>query len=162
MLETIKNYWKGLSRRDQQILMVGVPVIGLILFWGLLYQPMKDQIQAYQKALPQKRIDLAWLRQQQSQFSGDSQVSGQASDGRSIIAIIEQTAQNSGVKQSIQSLSPGATKNEARLLLSEADFNKWLKWSDVLAKDHQVKVKRLTVQKEDAANIAEIRVTFER
>ena len=77
--------------------------------------------------------------------------------------MIEQTAKASRVREAIQQLVPNSKENEVRVVLEQANFNQWVRWVDTLIKDYGVNVKQLSAERdEDAPNVAEIRITFER
>jgi len=81
----------------------------------------------------------------------------------SLLAVIEQTAKAHKLQKSIQQMVPGRSTQEVSVVLEEADFNQWVRWVDALSKQYAVNIKQLSAERDDErANIAEIRVTFER
>ena len=115
-------------------------------------------------ALPKMRENLVWMRTQAealengdinrdaSQFKGNDQ---------SLLSIVEQTAKRAGIQGAIQQLVPGKKGSEVRVVMGDAEFNKWLAWIDVLYKQYGVDIEQVVTEREDERpNIVEIRATF--
>jgi len=166
MKELISSYWRQLEKREQITLAIGVSIVGLILFYALLWQPWHKAIAHMETAVQPKRADLVWMRQQAELVKNGGVVSAakriKGAD-ESLLAVIEQTAKAHKLQKSIQQMVPGRSTQEVSVVLEEADFNQWVRWVDALSKQYAVNIKQLSAERDDErANIAEIRVTFER
>ena len=166
MLESLKNYWQQLEPRERVILGWGSLVGALILFYALIWQPWHKAIAHMEEALQGRRAALVWMRQQSEMVkrSGNDQpavmIRGQ---DQSLLSIIEQTARNNRVGESIQQMAPGANDNEVRVVMEQTNFNQWVRWIDMLFKQYGVNIKQLSAERDgDEPNVAEIRVTFVR
>jgi len=84
----------------------------------------------------------------------------QGSD-QSLLSILEQTAKRAGVQKSIQQLVPGGEGSEVRVVMGDAEFDKWLTWIDVLYKQYGVDIEQVATEREDERpNVVEIRAVF--
>lgn len=144
----------------------GAVLVFLILFYAIIWQPWHKAIAHMETAVQPLRTNLVWMKQQAELIEnggGSSTQQKVKGANQSLLSVIEQTAKTTRVRKAIQQMVPGRTPNEVRVVLEEADFNQWVKWIDLLFKQYGVQIKQVTAEREDdAPNIAEIRLTFER
>ena len=166
MKKIIQNYWQQLQPREKMVLGWGSLVVGLILFYALLLQPWHKAIDHMEGTLPVLRGNLVWMRHQSEQISsGATSANSVNLKGRdqSLLSVLEQTAKVSRVQGAIVQMIPGQSDSEVRVVLEEVNFNQWVNWVDVLFQQYAVSVKQVTAERDDEApNVAEVRMTFER
>ena len=166
MTEFLKSRWQQIEQRDRSILIWGSAVVALILFYALIWQPWHKAIAAMQGQIQPRRASLVWMEQQAELVrSGEFDNAAQSIRGadQSLMSVLEQTAKAAKVRESIQQMIPNSDKDEVRVVLEQANFNQWIKWIDVLFKQYGVGIKQMSAERDDdAPNIAEIRITFER
>ena len=165
MFETSLKYWQQLQPRERLILGWGGPLIIVILSYALVLQPWHKALAHMEMALPSKRADLVWMRQQSELLKqgGASNVQKFKGENQSLMAVIEQTAKASGVRSAIQQMVPRENNQEVSVVLEEVSFNNWVRWVDTLQNQYGVAIKQLTADREDdQADRAEIRLTFVR
>jgi len=163
--ETIVKKWLELQPRERLIVAWGGLAVFVILSYSLILQPWHAAIEHMQSALPSKRVDLIWMRQQAELLKQGGQVSKSTvkGQGQSLLSVIEQTAKASGVSKSIKQMVPGESNQQVSVVLEEARFSNWLRWVGTLQQQYGVAIKQLTADREDdAPDLAEIRVTFTR
>lgn len=166
MTDLLKSYWQKIEPRDRVILAWGGAIVSLILFYALIWQPWHNAISEMQERIQPRRESLVWMQQQAEWVqSGGLENAAQKIRGadQSLMSVLEQTARSAKVRESIQQMIPSAENDEVRVVLEDANFNQWLKWIDVLFKQYGVGIKQMSAERdEDAPNVAEIRITFER
>lgn len=166
MQKTFLDFWQKLQPRERIVLGVGAVLVSCILFYSLIWFPWHRAINNMQNALPEKRSDLVWMRQQAELISQPGSIASKATlkgEGQSLMAIIEQTAKSGGVRDSIQQMVPRQNSKEVSVVLEDASFNKWVAWVDILYKDYAVHIKQLSAERDgEKSDSADIRVTFER
>lgn len=117
-----------------------------------------------EQALPGLRSNLVWMRQTDEMLKrGGNLTVSQATEGsnESLLSVLESTARGAKIRESIQQLVPTKNNTEVRVVLQDADFNKWLLWVDTLYKKKGIDIRQVTAERDDdRPNIAEIRVTF--
>lgn len=165
MLDQVKKYWLNLQPRERLIVGWGSIIVLLIMLYLLLFQPWYQAVSHMQEVLPAKRAELVWMRQQQDLLNAGGvaptrEIKGQ---GESLMAVIEKTARNYGVRDTIKQLVPRQGGREVSVVLEQVSFNKWVRWVDNLSSQYSVNAIQLTAEREDdKADTAEIRVTFAR
>lgn len=168
-MDKIKQYWHKLSRREHYIVIGTALILLLALFFITVWQPWHKAIASMEKNLPGKRQSLVWMQQTADLLQGpvkaaSSQQASTKGANQSLLAIVEQTAKQAAISKSIQQLSPGESEREVRLVLTQVDFNGWVRWISKLAHEYGVEVKEVSAQRQlkDSPNKGDIRVTFVR
>ena len=164
ILSSIKNQWLALQSRERWVLAIGAFLVAVILCYALLLKPWHRALSNMTAALPKMRENLVWMRTQGEALNGggiDRAAAQFKGAEQSLLSILEQTAKQNGVQTSIQQLVPGDDGNEVRVVMGNANFNKWLTWIDVLYRDYGVDIEQVVTEREDERpNIVEIRATF--
>jgi general secretion pathway protein M len=163
-MNELKKYWQNLQPRERVILAYGGVAVSAILLYAQVFQPFYNSIAHMEQALPDLRSNLVWMRQTDEVLErGGGMATSQASEGssESLLSVLESTARGAKIRESIQQLVPTKNNTEVRVVLDDADFNKWLLWVDSLYKKEGVDIRQVTAERDDdKPNIAEIRVTF--
>lgn len=170
MKKLIIDQWRQLGKREQLVLGWGGLVVGLILFYALIWQPWHNAIEHMEDAIQSRRESLVWMRQTSEMVKNGGVLSAQqivSSADESLLSVIEKTARTGQISKYIQQMVPGTDPQtniaQVNVVLEEADFNLWVRWVDDLFRNYAVNVKQLTVENEtDQPNVVELRVTFER
>lgn len=151
--------WQTLEQRERLTLMIGSIFVLIIIVYSFIWAPMQQSIHKHHDLLPAKRADLVWMQQQAENYKSNKQIT-KVSD-KPLLTIIEETAQQAGLREQIQQMSPGDNPNEVKVSLSETSFDDWIKWVDSLNKQYGVSVTAASIQREEEKRV-DIRVSFGR
>ncbi len=111
------------------------------------------------------RVNSVWMEQRVADMakggSTESRKRAVRGAGQSLLSVVEQTANQAGLRSAIQQMVPNQDNGNVRVVLESADFNKWVQWIDNLYKNYGVDISQINAEKEDEKpNLVEIRVTF--
>lgn len=165
MQKKILHNWSQLQPRERLVLGRGAILVSVIIGYVFIWQPWHVAIDHMQTILPNKRVDLIWMRHhaELAKQSGPHAIAQIKGADQSLMAVLEQSARSSGVQEAIQQMAPGENDQEASVVLGGVSFNQWIRWVDSLQKQYAVSIKQLTADREeDQPDTAEIRVTFSR
>jgi type II secretory pathway component PulM len=166
MKNWIADYWRGLQSREKLILSFGLVFVCVVFFYQFIWAPWHNAINYMEEALINHRKNLVWMRQQSTMLDesgGKITVERVRGAEESLMSVIEKTAGATGVREAIQQLSPRENNSQVSVVLEGVSFNNWLRWVDSLQSTYGVSVYELSAERESGkADIAEIRVTFER
>ncbi|MEM7357801.1 MAG: type II secretion system protein M [Pseudomonadota bacterium] len=165
IVNNARQAWQNLQKREQLVLAGGAVAIVLIVAYAFVWQPWQAALHHMETVLPNKRVELVWMRQQAAaiQQGGARQVRQVRGANQSLMAVIEQTARAGGIKDAIQQMVPRQNNQEVSVVLEGASFNQWVRWVDTLQQQYAVSIKQLTADREpEKPDTAEIRVTFMR
>ena len=164
IVSSIKKQWFSLQPRERLVLTIGALLVSFILFYALILKPWHRALDNMTASLPKMRENLVWMRTQSEALKTGTiertSTNYQGGD-QSLLSILEQTAKRAGVQKSIQQLVPGSEGSQVRVVMGDAEFNKWLAWIDVLYKQYGVDIEQVATEREDERpNVVEIRATF--
>lgn len=132
-LSKLTSWYEGISEQEQQILRLGVPLIGLLLIYLLLLQPLGSAYFARQVELSDRQADLVWIRDQREmlqRLNTSCDPRAQVFQADALQADIEAAARRFGLVPQIGTL---AGENHYQLSLSRAQGNRVLNLVRVLA-----------------------------
>lgn len=124
--------WEAMAPRERMLVGLAGVVIAATLLWVGVWEPLdrhrdnlRDRVQA-QQALADWLVALDPAQVQRAR-SGPQRTL----DGRSPLAVIDQTARSAGLAGALSRIEPGAP-GEVRLILQRAEFPALMNWLDTL------------------------------
>ncbi|MFC1681500.1 type II secretion system protein GspM [Pseudomonadota bacterium] len=155
------NRFKNLSQRERVVLLFGGIASIFILLYSLVWEPWQDELTRLRTQVPVKRETLAWMEQQTRNLGPliKKANAGNQSNQAPLLTLIEQSARQSKMNPYIRRMAPGEGE-QVKIWMTEADFDKWLIWLEVLRKQG-VEVESATVNRAKDNKVT-IRMTLQR
>jgi len=144
----VKDWFFGLERRER--LMVGVG--GALLLWLLLYlmfwKPVADEYSGLKESVAAQRETLTWMQQAAAQIkafqrSGTNGATGLG--GRSLLAVVDQSARAGGLASVIKRIEPDGSKG-VKVWLEGAAFDAMILWLGQLDKSYRIEASLITLE----------------
>jgi len=133
----------ALSERERRMLLIGaVAAVGILVF-GILI-PLDRSVVRAQQRLARKHEDLAWMQLVAPEI-GSLPPSPQA-NGESLLVIVDRSARESGLANSLSGSEPGGAGNLS-VRLEKAPFDKLVQWLARLAQQNGVVVDSAIIEK---------------
>jgi general secretion pathway protein M len=123
------TWFQSLATRERQFVVAGAAVVTLVLVYALVYAPLQDSLSASKISLENKLTEFKQLRDISLKYKriGPSKSRSTTQDGRSLLAVIDQSSSSAGIKSAIKRLTPeGASK--VRVRVEEVAFDKLVEW----------------------------------
>ncbi|MCB1777217.1 MAG: type II secretion system protein M [Candidatus Competibacteraceae bacterium] len=160
----MKAWWAHLDIREQGLVSGGIVLALLILGYGLIWEPFQSSHRRLQQRVAEQRADLAWMRQAAQEIQRLSNSAGatqsQATDGRSLLTRVDQTARAAGLSAALKQITPqGDDKLSARL--DAVAFDKLLPWLSALEHEHRITLINLSVDRTAAPGRVNARVILQ-
>lgn len=159
----MKEWWYTLGARERLMVLIGTAALILILIWALVLDPINSKLKTLRAQVPIKEQTVSWMNTQ-AQSVAPLVAKAQRERGDTsipLLTIIEQTAAQAQMRDSIKRIQPGED-NDVQVWLSDAYFDPWIQWVEVLKKKG-IEVSSLTVNRgRNDNNTVSIRATFER
>ena len=160
-MNELKKYWSGLQPRERSILGLGAALLIVMLLYMFIWEPWHQAITKYRENLPQKRVDLQWMKAQgdlASRLKGIKKPEGRET-GEPLLTVVEKTAQQAGLRTNIKQMTPGDNPGEVKVWLSQVNFDKWLLWAENIKNSEAIEVKSADIQQLDPGKV-EVRATL--
>ena len=110
---------RSLSARDRRTLLIGL-VIAAILFVFVVILPLDHSVSRLKTQLAQKQADLVWMRSAAPEIAAAGPMRGNS--GESLIVIVDQSARESGLGNSLAGSQPSGV-GSLSVQLEKAPFD---------------------------------------
>ena len=159
----MKQWWSGLQASERRILIMGAIALGLILPYIAIWLPLQDDVEAMQKQVQEQQAVKRWMSQasvEVKQLSGGSSGAVRPRDGRSLLAVVDQTAKRSGLGSGLKRLEPEG-QAAVKVWLEQVSFDDMLRWLTSLEQKNGLAVDTITIDRQDVAGRVNARMTLE-
>lgn len=168
MLDNLLNRWHSTSAyrnyamrdpNERMIILAVVLLIGAVLIWTLLWQPVSDWSAQSQENHQREQTLNDWLVANESRArasAGDETAPRTAAEG--LLTIVSRTAEQSGLK--LTRFQPES--NGVSVVLQKQAFNDVLRWLNLLENDEQVLVVQASVDADTLSGRVNARFSLRR
>jgi general secretion pathway protein M len=132
---------RSLSPRDRRTLLIGV-VIAVILVVFAVILPLDHSVSRLHDHVTQKQGDLVWMRNAAPEIAAAGPVHG--SPGESLIVIVDQSARESGLGNSLAGSQPSG-QGSLSVELEKAPFDALVGWLARLSQQNGVQIESATI-----------------
>lgn len=138
-------FWSRLTPRERWAVAVGGLVIALTLVWTLIWEPLVESRQALRVELAGQRALIDWLERiapQVERLRRNEVGTARSLDGRTPLAVVDQSLRSAGLAGALQRIEPGAS-GEIRVSFEKAAFTDLMRWLETLIATRPLVVVRL-------------------
>lgn len=158
----MKQWWSGLQASERRIMIVGAIALGLVLPYFAIWLPIQDDVAELQKQVQEQQAVKRWMNQASVEVK---QLSGGGSalkprDGRSLMAVVDQTAKRSGLASGLKRLEPEG-QAAVKVWLEQVAFDDMLRWLAGLEQKNGLAVATITIDRQDVPGRVNARMTLE-
>lgn len=157
----LKQWFFGLPKREQYLLMFAAAVLSVYLVYILGYKKLQVEKERYQRMNQSSEQTLSYLRDAVAEIETLRRSGSAPSDAsnRSLAQIAEQAAGRAGLR--INRFAPSGD-NEAQVWFERVEFDKFLNCLSALELDYGVNVDNLAVNAVNAPGIVNVRFKITR
>jgi len=144
----MKAWWSRLQSRERVLLGAAALVVVLSLLWILVWEPLSDSRQALRDELAAQHALLDWLERIQPQVEQlrREDHGARSLEGRSALAVVDQSARAAGLAAALKRIEPGAG-DEIRVSFEQAAFVDLMTWLERLIQTRPLVVARFEVSR---------------
>lgn len=160
-MATLQQRLSTMEPRERTVLVTGVSLAVLILGYVFIWEPWQQSLDRLRTQVPAKQADLNWMQQQANAIRPALRNAKNKKPGSNIplLSVVEKSAEQAKLRDVIRRMAPGQD-NEVKVWITDAKFDKWLKWLERLHKQG-VEVSAATVNR-SKENRVTIRLTLAR
>jgi general secretion pathway protein M len=133
----------ALSPRERRMVSICAVAAALVLVFGILI-PLDRSVAHAQQRLAKKSADLSWMHSVAPELAGAAPPP--AASGESLLVIIDRSARESGLANSLSGSEPGGS-GSLSVRLEKAPFDSLVTWLARLAQQNGVTVDSATIEK---------------
>lgn len=140
----MKDWLETLAPRERAVLAVGAVLAVLIVFWGLIWQPLSDGTAELREQVERKsRLHVDAQRAAAVEPTGDATPAA-AEPGQSLVLLVDGTAQSHGLSGALTRTRPEGADGIS-VTFRDAPFDAVVSWLVALWNDHGVRVETASV-----------------
>jgi general secretion pathway protein M len=144
----MKDWFAGLEPRERLLVSAGAVVLVLLMLYLMIVEPIAGNYRELKEGVAEQKQTLAWMKQAAAQVQalkrgGAGNARGLA--GRSLLAVVDQSARGGGLGSSIKRIEPEGNKG-VKVWLEAAAFDPMILWLGSLDKTYQVKPSIITLE----------------
>jgi len=132
---------RSLSPRDRRTLLIGGVIAAILLVFAIIL-PLDHSVSRLHDQVTQKQSDLVWMRNAAPEIAAAGPVRGTA--GESLIVIVDQSARESGLGNSLSGSQPSG-QGSLSVELEKAPFDALVGWLARLSQQNGVQIESATI-----------------
>lgn len=159
----MKEWWEGLQASEQRILALGAVALVLIFAFFGIWQPLQKDVVSLEQEVEQQRAIKRWMTQaaaEVKQLRGNGAAVARPKDGRSLLAVVDQTAKRSGLGAGLKRLEPDG-QAAVKVWLEQVKFDDMVRWLNQLQSKNALSVDSITIDRQDEPGRVNARMTLE-
>ena len=157
--EVLKARWDGLQRSEQQMLRLGAVILGLLLFYLLVIDPVYSSRDEAELKLRAAQEAFSIAQRQAFDLKAAASNPGTPATG-SLLTQVESSAQQQGLRDALKRLQPSGD-NQIQVSLEGASYDQLIEW---LSKLHQlgVSAQRVDIQRDRTTDLLAVQLLLAR
>jgi general secretion pathway protein M len=144
----MKDWFFGLERRERLLFSAGGGLLLLLLLYVMIWEPVADKYASLKANVETQQQTLAWMQQAAAQINAlkrNAAGSAQGLGGRSLLAVVDQSARGGGLAGAIKRIEPDGSKG-VKVWLEAAAFDPMIIWLGKLSKSYQIQPSIITLE----------------
>lgn len=160
----MKDWFYSLAPRERLMVTGCAAVVAIALVYLMMWAPFAERHAQLVVNVNAQQETLAWMRQASVQVQQARSASSQTAminDPRSLLSIVDSTAEQAGVRQAITRMEPEGDDG-VKLSMENADFDATIRWLGGLKRSHNVEVAQASITPSDAPGQVDTRLSLQR
>ena len=144
----MKDWFMGLELRERKLVAGGAVVLVLLMFYLLVWDPASVAYSDLKKNVAAEQETLDWMKQASRKVKalrGSAHGSAQGLGGRSLLAVVDQSARSAGLGPAIKRIEPDGSKG-VKIWLEGAVFDSMVLWLGKLNRTYKVDTSVITIE----------------
>lgn len=145
----MKDWFFGLEPRERLLVGGGAVLLALLLLYLLIWAPIAARYTGLQDSVAGQQETLAWMQQASAQIRAlQGSATGNSArglGGRSLLAVVDQSARAGGLGNAIKRIEPDGAK-AVKVWLEGVAFDPMIVWLGQLAKSYRIEPTIITLE----------------
>ncbi|MBA6327795.1 type II secretion system protein M [Colwellia sp. MB02u-6] len=148
----MKAWWQQLNTREQRLISVMSVLISIFILYGLIWQPLTENIEKTTLKLERQQALLTWVAENTQRYQ-QAKRNARASSGASLSSIVNRTSSANNI--TITRMQPQG--DDLQVWIDEISFNQLLTWLEQLAISDGLQVKNIDLSSADQQGMVRVR-----
>jgi len=148
----IKSWWGDLSLREQQVVAIGTTVVGIFLFYLLIWSPYLNRLDQMRKQIRTEQATLAWMQAADSRIK---KIENQTKNKNAsitpimLMSLLQKQLKDTGLDTSLTELKQAAN-DAVELHFQKVAFDQLMSVIETIIKEQNVKITQFTAVSQNA------------
>jgi general secretion pathway protein M len=151
----MKDWFFGLEPRERVLVVAGAVVLGLLLLYLLILEPVSSRYSALREGVVQQKKTLVWMQQAAQQVQALKRSAPGAArglGGRSLLAVVDQSARSANLGDSLKRIEPDGAKG-VKVWLEGVAFDPMILWLGNLTRTYQIEASLITIEPQGSGRV---------
>lgn len=160
----MKEWFLSLAPRERLMVSIGAGILALALLYLLAWLPLASHTARLEQSVAEQRGLKQWMQgaaAEARQLRGTAAATGGGDAGRSLLAVVDETAKRSKLGPAVKRIQPDG-QDLVRVSLEQAPFDDVVAWLAGLQQAQGVSVVDATVDRQSASGLVNARITLKR
>jgi general secretion pathway protein M len=155
----MKAWWETLNTRERGLVAGGTVLALVVVLYVLVWEPLQTSSRRLRQNVAEQRANLAWMRQaaQEIKRLNGASIAQPASDDRSLLTLVDQTARAAGLGAAMKRVAPQGD-DKLSVQLDSVEFDKLIPWLGALEHDHRITIVNLSADRTNAPGLVNARI----
>lgn len=159
LMNSFRSRWDGLQTREQRILRGSAVVIGLLLFYLFIIEPVYLGRDNAAQRLRSAQEAFSVMQQQAADLKASPSTPGVSSSG-SLLTLVESSAQQENLRSALERLQPSGN-DQIQVYLEGASYTQIMQWLSNL-QQQGVRAQRVDIQVDRNSDLLEVQLLLAR
>ncbi len=159
----MKEWWDSLQSRERLITIICAIVVAIAILYFAIWNPIVDSRNNKKIRVENKHEILLWMQQKKQEIEHLKRINpnlfNQATDKRSLLAIVDTGAKQMGIRPSITRITPDGD-NKVHISLEDMIFDRLIVLLGELNRRNHIQVAGTTLSKSDQVGKVSGKVTL--
>lgn len=148
----MKSRWDAMAPRERGLISLAGVLVAATLLWVGVWEPLDRHREDLRGRVQAQQALADWLTALDPEQLQHSGAAARSLDGRSPLAVIDQTARAAGLAGALARIEPGAP-GEIRVTLQRAEFPALMDWLDPLVASRPFQVAELRADRVEQGRV---------
>jgi len=159
LVHALKDRWNGLQAGEQQVLLIGAIISGLLLIYLFIIDPVYSGRAEAEQRLQATRQAFAVAQQQAADLKASSPGGGVTATG-SLLTVVESSAQIEGLRGALKRLQPSGN-DQIQVSLEGASYQQVMQWLSKL-RPEGIRAQRVDIQVDSQTDLLQVQLVLAR
>ena len=151
----MKDWFANLEPRERLMISSGGLVLLVLLLYLIIWEPVAGNYQALQDGVAEQKKTLLWMKQAAAELQvlrrrGSGAARGLG--GRSLLAVVDQSARSGGLGPSIKRIEPEGSKG-VKVWLEGVAFDPMILWLGKITRTYQIETSLITIEPQGGGRV---------
>jgi general secretion pathway protein M len=160
-MDDLLKRFNALQPREQMLVATAGGLIGIALLYLIFFGPLATNLAKRQDRVARKEQDIVWMQSAANAVRVAAANRAGATGGESIVVVINRSAQQAGIVNSLTNQSPQG-ETGIRVRLEKVNFDALVMWLGLLDQQFDVHIENANIDRADKAGLVNATVSLTR